>query len=83
MMIFRKQVNQEAYFIVTYWLKCKTNLRDAAWDLAIGQSVGNPNVRNSWESDELFDKPVASERAGASEQDLHDRVAPPADAGRS
>ena len=31
------------------------NLRDAAWALAIGQSVGNPKVRNRWESDELFE----------------------------
>lgn len=31
------------------------NLREAAWNLAIGQSVGNPSVRNEWETDDLFE----------------------------
>ena len=53
--IFRNSVDPEKYFIVTYDLASETNLRDAAWNLAIGQSVGNPNVRNQWESDELFE----------------------------
>ena len=53
--IFRKSVDTDKYFIVTYDLASETNLRDAAWNLAIGQSVGNPNVRNQWESDELFE----------------------------
>ena len=53
--IFRNSVDTEKYFIVTYDLASETNLRDAAWNLAIGQSVGNPNVRNQWESDELFE----------------------------
>lgn len=43
------------YFVVTYLLEGKVSLRDAAWNLAIGQSVGNPNVRNEWETDELFE----------------------------
>ena len=53
--IFRKEVDTEKYFIVTYQLESETNVRDAAWNLAIGQSVGNPNVRNHWETDELFE----------------------------
>ena len=53
--IFRKEVDKEKYFIVTYELESETNLRDGAWQLAIGQSVGNPNVRNHWETDELFE----------------------------
>ena len=36
-------------------MESNKTLRDAAWNLAIGQSVGNPNVRNSWETDELFE----------------------------
>jgi ribulose-bisphosphate carboxylase large chain len=46
----------ENYFVVDYYLESKTTLAEAAWNLAIGQSVGNPNQRNAWESDELFDK---------------------------
>lgn len=55
-MIFKEEVNREKYFIVKYFLESTTNLRDASWNLAIGQSVGNPNVRNKWETDELFEK---------------------------
>lgn len=44
----------EKYFIVTYFLEGKTSLKDAAWQLAIGQSVGNPMARSEWESEKLF-----------------------------
>jgi ribulose-bisphosphate carboxylase large chain len=55
-MIFKNAVSSEEYFIATYDLEGSISLRDAAWELAIGQSVGNPNVRNKWETDELFEK---------------------------
>jgi len=54
-MIYRTEVDTSKYVIVKYYLKSKTSLRDAAWNLAIGQSVGNPNIRNEWETDELFE----------------------------
>lgn len=50
------QIDKSKYFIVEYFLGSTINLKDAAWQLAIGQSVGNPNVRNRWETDELFEK---------------------------
>ena len=53
--IFKFNIDRKKYFIVTYRLGATTNLKEAAWQLAIGQSVGNPNVRNRWETDELFD----------------------------
>lgn len=52
--IFQENVDENKYFIATYQIKSKTNLKEAAWNLAIGQSVGNPNVRNEWETEELF-----------------------------
>ena len=52
MNFYRQDVNEEKYIIATYQMASKTNLKDASWNLAIGQSVGNPNVRNSWETDE-------------------------------
>ena len=55
-MIFKEEVDLNLYFIATYELEGKISLRDASWELAIGQSVGNPNVRNHWETDELFEK---------------------------
>lgn len=42
------------YIIATYFLESKSNLKTAAWELAIGQSVGNPNVRSKWETEDLF-----------------------------
>lgn len=52
--VFQSNFDTSNYFIVTYYLESTKSLEDAAWNLAIGQSVGNPNVRNDWESDELF-----------------------------
>ena len=48
------EIDIEKYFIATYSLESTANLKEAAWNIAIGQSVGNPNVRNEWETDELF-----------------------------
>ena len=51
----RNKEIEDNYVIVTYDLESTQNVEKAAWDLAIGQSVGNPNVRNEWETDELFE----------------------------
>jgi len=47
-------IDSSDYIIASYYLLSLTTLRDAAWELAIGQSLGNPNVRSKWESEELF-----------------------------
>jgi ribulose-bisphosphate carboxylase large chain len=52
----KDEINLNDYFIATYEMSSSVNLKDAAWNLAIGQSVGNPNVRNEWETDEMFEK---------------------------
>jgi ribulose-bisphosphate carboxylase large chain len=51
----RSEIDLDKYLIATYAMSSNTSLDDAAWNLAIGQSVGNPNVRNEWETDELFE----------------------------
>ncbi len=58
MLFYNPNINKEDYIVATYWIKTvkNSNLAKAAWDLAIGQSVGNPNVRNDWETDELFER---------------------------
>ncbi len=53
MKLFRDNVSREDYFIVKYFLESATDLADAALNLAIGQSIGNPNVRNNWETEEV------------------------------
>jgi ribulose-bisphosphate carboxylase large chain len=55
-LIFCNNINTNEYVIATYFLESKTTVEKAAWELAIGQSVGNPNVRNEWETDDLFIK---------------------------
>ncbi len=52
--IFTRDIDLSKYFIVKYFLAGKTSLRDAAWNLAIGQSIGNPNNRSVWETDQMF-----------------------------
>ena len=54
--IFVKEENidKEKYFIVTYFLEAQTSLREAAWNLSIGQSIGNPNNRSIWETEQMF-----------------------------
>jgi ribulose-bisphosphate carboxylase large chain len=51
----RDEIDLRKYYIATYEMASSANLKDAAWNLAIGQSVGNPNVRNEWETDEMFE----------------------------
>ena len=51
----RSDIDLNKYLIARYAMTSSTSLDDAAWNLAIGQSVGNPNVRNEWETDELFE----------------------------
>lgn len=57
-LIFRNEegLDLSNYFIVTYFLEAKNSVRDAAWNLAIGQSIGNPNNRSVWETDEMFSR---------------------------
>ena len=57
MQFYNPNIDPEKYVIATYWMKSRNaDLRKTAWDLAIGQSVGNPNVRNQWETEELFEQ---------------------------
>lgn len=51
----KDEIDSQKYFFATYEMTSSANLRDAAWNLAIGQSVGNPNVRNEWETEEMFE----------------------------
>jgi ribulose-bisphosphate carboxylase large chain len=55
MNIFRTDFDSERYFVVTYFLKSSIHLASAAWQLAVGQSIGNPNVRSVWETEEMFE----------------------------
>jgi ribulose-bisphosphate carboxylase large chain len=47
---------RDDYIIGTYELHGKAPLKDLAWNIAVGQSIGNPNIRSRWESEELIIK---------------------------
>jgi ribulose-bisphosphate carboxylase large chain len=55
--IFRsiKEIDRTKYFIVKYFLESKTSLKDAAFNLAVGQSIGNPSARSEWETPEIIE----------------------------
>lgn len=55
MKLFLEEVDKKQNIIVTYLLEGSVSLKQAAWELAIGQSVGNPHCRSVWETDELFE----------------------------
>lgn len=52
--ISKTELDLEKYYIVKYFLVGKTSLREAVWNLAIGQSIGNPNNRSVWETEQMF-----------------------------
>lgn len=49
-----EDIDHDRYFIATYKAKSITTLAALAWDIAVGQSVGNPAIRNKWEDDNLY-----------------------------
>lgn len=61
--IFRewRDINMDEYMVAEYKMTgvnkshAEPDILEAARQLAIGQSVGNPNVRSVWETDELFE----------------------------
>ncbi|WP_415278421.1 RuBisCO large subunit C-terminal-like domain-containing protein [Candidatus Pelagibacter sp. Uisw_094] len=57
MLFFNENIDKEKYIIAEYYIKSTSNsdLAKCSWNLAIGQSVGNPNIRNQWETEELFE----------------------------
>ena len=55
MLFFNPDLDLKKYVVATYWIKTRAaDLEKASWELAIGQSIGNPNVRNRWETEDLF-----------------------------
>lgn len=53
--INRQDIDPSQYIVAKYRLKSRTSLWEAAYNVAVGQSIGNPNIRNSWETDDLYE----------------------------
>lgn len=54
-----KEIDPEKHIIATYWIESTQPIGDASYALAIGQSIGNPLIRNKLESDTLIEKHAA------------------------
>ena len=52
--LFNSTVNKDNYFIAKYFIK-SNNMLKAAKGVAIGQSIGNPDVRLNNETAELLE----------------------------
>jgi len=53
--IVRNEKDLSKYFYVTYEVESTVNVYDAAWNICLGQSIGNPSARSVWETQELID----------------------------
>lgn len=56
--IFREEVNPETHIIATYSVK-SPDLVKAAKEIAIGQSIGNPDIRTERDSPEILERNLA------------------------
>lgn len=54
MNLFRSYAPND-HFVVKYYLEALTSLKEAALNLAIGQSIGNPKNRSVWETEEMYE----------------------------
>lgn len=54
--IVQEKKDLENYFYVKFYIESSSTLYDAAFALAVGQSIGNPNLRSGYETPEMIDK---------------------------
>lgn len=54
--IMQNQKDLNNYFYVKYQITSATTVKEAAYDLGVGQSIGNPSVRSTWETPEMIEK---------------------------
>jgi ribulose 1,5-bisphosphate carboxylase large subunit-like protein len=53
--ILRDHKDLSKYFYVTYEVVSSTTLYEAAYGIAVGQSIGNPSRRSVWETPEMIE----------------------------
>jgi len=54
--ITQEEKDLDNYFYVTYELASDISVYDAAFNVACGQSIGNPSKRSVWETDEMIEQ---------------------------
>lgn len=53
--IIQDRKDLDNYFYVRYKITSATTVQEAAYDLAVGQSIGNPSKRSVWETPEMIE----------------------------
>jgi ribulose-bisphosphate carboxylase large chain len=53
--IYQDYKDLDNYYYVLYQITSSTTVREAAYDLAVGQSVGNPSMRSVWETPQMIE----------------------------
>lgn len=53
--LVREEKDLGRYFYVTYEVESTKSVYDAGWNIAVGQSIGNPTKRSVWETDEMIE----------------------------
>jgi ribulose-bisphosphate carboxylase large chain len=53
--LVRNEKDIARYFYVTYDVESTVSVYDAGWNIAVGQSIGNPTKRSVWETDEMLE----------------------------
>ena len=57
--IVRDEKELGMYFYVTYEVESTVSVYDAGWNIAVGQSIGNPTKRSVWETDDMIENHCA------------------------
>ena len=53
--IFVQNIDTSKYFIATYDVKSTDSVKQAAYEIAVGQSIGNPSCRSLWETTDMYE----------------------------
>lgn len=53
--LVRDEKDLARYFYVTYDVESTKSVYDAGWNIAVGQSIGNPSTRSIWETEEMIE----------------------------
>jgi len=53
--LVREEKDLTTYFYVTYDVESTISVYDAGWNIAVGQSIGNPSKRSIWETDDMIE----------------------------
>ncbi len=57
--LFRDNIDRSTHVVATYDIRSKTTVKEAAYCIAIGQSIGNPSIRSTLETADMLEQHAA------------------------